>query len=125
MTPDHMREIAGQAWDSRWGFPKDINGDGLVTISDVGGWVSWVFFAPGDFLLLATVQFTPRLAIFFEMSPAMLSGWLSGALSVILWLIALGHTYRMSASHLITGDGMPQNAQVVARSHLNQLRSLV
>src|SRR5712675_1416458 len=40
------------AWDVRWIFLADMNRDGYVTISDFWLWIKWVFYAPGDWILL-------------------------------------------------------------------------
>ena len=81
-------KFAGQlAWERRWSLATDANGDGIITISDFWAWVEWVFFAPGDFVLLSMIIRFPDVALFLEMTPSMLSGWLSGAISmVLLWL---------------------------------------
>ena len=76
------REAAG-----RWFIDKDMNCDGLFTISDVGLWAEWAFFLPGDGLLWAVMQSQP-LATFLELTPAVYSGWFSGIVSAIIWLIA-------------------------------------
>ena len=77
------REAAG-----RWFIAKDMNCDGLFTISDVGLWAEWAFFLPGDGLLWAIMQSKP-LATFLELTPAVYSGWFSGVVSAIIWLIVL------------------------------------
>ena len=79
----HEREAAG-----RWFIDKDMNCDGLFTISDVGLWAEWAFFSPGDGLLWAVMQ-SQQLATFLELTPAVYSGWFSGVVSAIIWLIAL------------------------------------
>ena len=72
----------------RWFIAKDMNCDELFTISDVELWAEWAFFLPGDGLLWAVMQAQP-LATFFELTPAVYSGWGSGIVSAIIWLIAI------------------------------------
>ncbi len=80
---------ADAAWAERWQFVKDANGDGLITISDAMGWLGWVFFAPGDWLLLMLMSHAPSIALFFEITPAMLYGTLSGIVSPVIWISLL------------------------------------
>lgn len=70
----------------------DMNGDGLLTISDVVMWfewlwegVVWLFFLPGDTVIWLLMVYTPGLAIFLELSVEFYSGWMAGILSVITW----------------------------------------
>jgi hypothetical protein len=84
---EQLRRSADLAWDQRWTFIKDANGDGIVTISDVSKWVEWLFFVPGDLAILALIKNLPDLAVFLEITPNMLSGWLSGIVSLCAWLI--------------------------------------
>ena len=60
----------------------------VYPLSDVGLWAEWAFFLPGDGLLWAVMQSQP-LATFLELTPAVYSGWFSGVVSAIIWLIAL------------------------------------
>jgi hypothetical protein len=77
----------GMAWDVRWIFLTDMNGDGVVTISDFWLWAKWVFYAPGDFMLLALMLKAPSVAGFLEITTAMLYGWWSFALSLWVWYV--------------------------------------
>ncbi len=77
------REAAG-----RWFIAKDMNCDGVFTISDVLLWGEWVFFLPGDGLLWALMEWQ-SVATFLELTPAAYSGWSSGIVSAIIWLIAI------------------------------------
>jgi len=43
----------------QWAFILDMNRDGAVTISDVGLWMKWLFFYPGDFIHSALIALTP------------------------------------------------------------------
>ena len=74
--------------EGRWRFAKDMNCDGLFTISDVFLWIEWLFFLPGDGLLWWLMQ-NEGLATFFELTPAAYSGWTSGVFSVIAWFGSL------------------------------------
>lgn len=80
----------------RWFFARDMNCDGVFTISDVWLWAEWVFFLPGDWLLRVimknseTAMFFERVYTFFEIAPVVYGGWFSGIISAIAWLIAIG-----------------------------------
>lgn len=75
-------------WEARWYFAADANGDGAVTISDVWEWVLYVFFAPGDLLLL-WIMGAPDLARFLELDASSLQGWGSGFISACVWVAFL------------------------------------
>ena len=82
-----LRAAAEQAWDIRWRIASDMNGDGVVTIADVGLWVKWIFLAPGDLLVLLTLIYATPIALFLEISTNNISGFMSAALSLFTWLI--------------------------------------
>lgn len=69
----------------RWTFTKDMNLDGVFTIADVGQWIGWVFFLPGDLLIEGILLSGPGLAVFLELSRADFGGVLSGIVSVMGW----------------------------------------
>lgn len=76
--------------DPKWQFielAKDMNGDGAITISDVGLWAKWVFGLAGDYVLILMMKWIPALAHFLEIGPALLGGWLSGTISALAWVI--------------------------------------
>ncbi len=77
-----------QIANGRWFIAKDMNCDGVFTISDVGLWAEWAFFLPGDGFLWALMQWQ-NIAIFLELTPAAYSGWISGIFSVIIWFLAM------------------------------------
>src|SRR5882724_2376198 len=58
----------------QWEWKQDINGDGKVTISDVDGWVKWLFFYPGDSLIHVLLKKNVEAAGFFELTPASYGG---------------------------------------------------
>jgi hypothetical protein len=66
-----------------------MNGDGMVTISDVWLWLKWIFFAPGDFLLLVLMKYGTSVALFLEITPANISGVLSGVISAFVWFVMI------------------------------------
>jgi hypothetical protein len=82
-----LRTAADLAWDARWNFTWDMNNDGVVTISDAWLWLKWVFFAPGDLLLLLLMKFGTGAAVSLQINPTDLSGWISGLLSAAIWLV--------------------------------------
>ena len=84
-----LKLSADKAWERRWVFPEDPNGDGLTTITDVWAMIKWGFLAPGDWLLLVIMKHVTPLATFSELTPAMLSGLVSFGLSVVAWLVLM------------------------------------
>ncbi len=54
--------------ETRWDWKNDVNVDGKVTISDLRGWVSWVFFWPGDWIIDLVIENAPAWAEFFELN---------------------------------------------------------
>lgn len=86
------------AWATRWIFVADMNRDGFITISDLWLWVKWIFYAPGDCILLGVMLQMPSLARFLEISTLMLYGWQSFAISLVVWYFvfagALGATIQ-------------------------------
>jgi hypothetical protein len=85
MGRDNMKE----AWDARWTIVADANGDGKVSVSDVWLWFQYVFFAPGDLIIL-WIMGLPKLASFFEIGSDNLSGWGSGFISTLIWVAIYG-----------------------------------
>ena len=76
--------------EGRWFIAKDMNCDGVFTISDIWPLIEWVFFLPGDSLVLGLMAALPGVATFFELTPESLGGSASVALSIMAWLWALG-----------------------------------
>ena len=65
----------------------DLTGDGAFTISDVQGWMKFVFFLPGDAGICLT--YTTAFGRFLELSPLSLFGWGSGIFSGLAWFLLL------------------------------------
>ena len=69
-----------------WAFVADMNGDGVVTISDVWLWFEWLYFYPGDGVVWVVGTALPAAARFLEVTPASYgaaSG--SGIISLLIW----------------------------------------
>lgn len=89
MTEQQLRLAADLAWNSRWQFAWDMNGDGLVTTADAWLWLKWILLAPGDFLLLQLMMHGAPVASFLQLRPgSSLAGFLSVLISAIVWLFA-------------------------------------
>ena len=73
-------------WQKRWTFVADMNRDGVVTISDVGLWIKWMFFAPGDWCILMLMNYAPSVSMFFELSQSSIYGTASAIISAITWV---------------------------------------
>jgi hypothetical protein len=69
-----------------WKFVVDMNFDGLITFSDVWTWFKWLFFYPGDLILLTVITVFPELAQVFELGPDNYGGRLSGLISGVAWI---------------------------------------
>ncbi len=72
-----------------WSFISDMNCDGVVTISDVSLWLGWVYFYPGDLLLMLVMRETPNMARFFEITDADYGKFVSFAVSGLFWLLCV------------------------------------
>jgi len=94
----HLRQIADRAWDQRWTFVTDVNGDGMLTISDANEWIRWIFFAPGDWVALVAMKHLTPVALFFEITPTSLYGWGAGTVAAVLWLCAIGLAFSVYES---------------------------
>jgi len=70
-----------------WKFVADMNYDGSVTISDVWLWVKWLYFYPGDLIILLLTKVSPGLVNVFEHSSHPFSGIFSFGLSLIAWVV--------------------------------------
>lgn len=83
-----LKEQAIFASNERWRFVWDMNHDGVYTISDTFLIFKWLFFAPGDWVLLMIMREAPDMGVFLEMSPeASLGGFGAGVISVFAWLV--------------------------------------
>jgi hypothetical protein len=72
--------------DPKWQFIEramDMNGDGAVTVSDVGLWAKWMFGLPGDYVLILVMRQFSTVAHFLEVGPALLGGLLSWGISAL------------------------------------------
>lgn len=92
-----------------WSFISDMNCDGAVTISDVTLWTKWLYFYPGDLLVMLIVRETPNVARFFEITDADYGKLVSFAVSGLFWLLCvtcaavLKETVSKTVSDLIDG----------------------
>lgn len=84
-------------FDNRFRFVADLTGDGVFTISDVSAWFRWVFFAPGDFVLLHLVN--TGFGDFFEVSAQWMNGWVSGIFSFFAWVFVLLLAASLDGGH--------------------------
>src|SRR5262245_14132953 len=71
----------------QWQWKWDTNYDGKVTISDADGWVKWIFYYPGDWLVYHFIEGKGdrKTAEFFELTPASYGGWGSFLVSLVAW----------------------------------------
>ena len=69
--------------ENRFRFVADLNGDGVFTVSDVGAWFNWVYFAPGD--SIAILLLNSGLGNFLEISTDSINGLGSGVFSFFAW----------------------------------------
>jgi hypothetical protein len=72
----------------RFFIATDMNMDGVISISDVGLWVQYVFYLPAKIISWAIYNIEP-LGRFFEMDCSTGSGIFSGLFSLFLWWFLL------------------------------------
>jgi hypothetical protein len=79
--------MQGSWWQYRqWKFNADMNGDGVVTRSDLPLCLEWLFYLPGD---AAIALFgSTKLGRFFELTPGSFGSTSSAVVSAILWTLA-------------------------------------
>lgn len=70
----------------QWTWTADMNGDEIVTISDVLAWPGWLFYYPGDLVIYHLLKID-WLVEFLELTPGHYGGWLSLFLSLVFWWI--------------------------------------
>jgi hypothetical protein len=81
----------------QWEWRDDINGDGKVTISDVDGWIKWIFSYQGDWLIYTLLNDKNRgVAEFFELTPNSYGSWGSLGVSLMLWCALLGGAVNLA-----------------------------
>ena len=89
----------------QWEWRDDINGDGKVTISDVDGWIKWIFYYPGDWLIYSLLNDGKgKTAEFFELTPSSYGGWGSLGVSLMLWFGLLVGTVNLAEEIANTAD---------------------
>jgi hypothetical protein len=82
----------------QWAFILDMNRDGAVNISDVGLWMKWLFFYPGDLIHSALITLAPGVARLLGLSPESYGGWGAGLLSAYVWFNALPILFLIAAA---------------------------
>ena len=65
------------------------------TVSDIWPLIEWVFFLPGDLLVLTLMAGGPEVATFLELTTESLGGSISGVVSFMAWLVVLGFVMNM------------------------------
>ena len=79
-----------QQEEGRLFIAKDMNCDSAFIVSDIWPLFEWVFFLPGDLLVLALMEELPEVATFLELTPAeSFGGSLSGVVSFLAWAFVL------------------------------------
>lgn len=73
-----------------WAFQKDPNFDGLLTIADIGKWITQLFFLPGDSIIYFLIVEVPELARFLEINRLSFRGFISGVISFLVWTSFIG-----------------------------------
>lgn len=86
--PEGIQAVGELLWHARWNaLQYDMNSDGAFTISDIVDWIWWALAMPGDLSLITSMIWAPGIAQFFEISPSLLGGWLSTAISIVTWFV--------------------------------------
>ena len=69
-----------------WAFKADMDFNGVVTISDSWLWFKWLFYYPGDLLILLIMKFGD-IHTFFELSASSFGNWFSWIISFAFWSV--------------------------------------
>lgn len=72
-----------------WSFVADMNYSGSVTVTDVGLWIQWLFFYPGDIVINIMTNFLPQASDLLGISLHTYGGLISFVLSCFLWWVML------------------------------------
>lgn len=64
---------------------EDMNGDGRFTVSDIGLWINYLFYLPGDFLVGQIVINFRGFSRFFEIDASWCHGFLAGLVGFAFW----------------------------------------
>lgn len=72
----------------RFHIVKDMNGDGMFTISDVWLIIKFIWLLPTK-AVVGMAQNFPTLATFFEINCSMGESWGGGIFSLAAWFFAL------------------------------------
>ena len=99
-----MSPAMTQLWNAPWRFAAEMHGSDVFTITNVWLMMKYVYFAPGDLLILSLMVANPKLAAFLELDASKLYGWASGVISGIAWLTALS-AVRAVASAIVEKRG--------------------
>ncbi|MCY1427556.1 hypothetical protein D9M71_434060 [compost metagenome] len=75
----------------QWSFIADMNHSGSITIGDIWLWCDWLFYYPGDTLILFLINHAPPKFIqFFEITYNSYGGPFSGVISGVVFLFIFG-----------------------------------
>ncbi|MGF1757163.1 hypothetical protein L4D76_04270 [Photobacterium sagamiensis] len=77
-----------------WSFVADMNFSGSVTVTDVGLWVQWLFFYPGDIAINIMTNFIPQVSDLLGINQGVYGGLISFILSCFLWWGVLKVVYN-------------------------------
>lgn len=72
----------------RFHFVKDMNGDGVFSISDVWLAIEVVWLLPAK-MVVSMAQLSPTLATFFEINCSTGESWGGGIFSLVWWSLVL------------------------------------
>ena len=89
-------------YNERWIIAIDTDGDGAYTLSDLGRWLEYIFFAPGDALVWLASR-VPAVSAYLELSPDWYSTWAPGIASFAVWFVILWSFDQFSRSSRTTG----------------------
>jgi len=101
-------------------FAADMNGDGAVTIRDLGLWAKHAYFLPGDSLLWFLVTYLRPVARFLEVGTEDYQGFFSGFVSAFAWFVALVllgvvHDRTVRAARFLAGHIRRLRAEALRR----------
>ena len=79
------QQLAREIMPRQWTWTTDMNGDAIITISDVQAWIEWVLYYPGDLAVHHFLLHHRGVAQFFEVTPLSYQGRLSLVVSLGFW----------------------------------------
>lgn len=76
-----------------WVLKKDMNFDGVFTISDIWLFIKSLYFYPGDYFIQYLLN--TDFGLFFEFTSNNYGGFTSGLVSLLAWIFIISFPFGM------------------------------